>query len=441
MASNPFVPPIGLTRRDLLKVGALTPLASVACQTPVRTADSSFMDLPGAEELIPENMPQGFSQQEMAGRWLRVREGMRTSGFDCLIVPMRPEGNADVKYLTESAANWVVFPLEGQVTSIFRRRREAEEAKAGVNLDIDLRISLLNRSQVIIDCLKDSGLEKGRIGVGNLEGTLRNDEGGVSHTTLKRIRTALPGAAFSSAADLLMRVKLVRSREEIEVLKLVSRVSELGLRAITENALPGGSHGAVWFKVCEALFEASGEAAPRVSFRAGDEAGTGGGKPLAETLEAGRILNQVISASVLGYLSQVNHSMCLGPQAPADWESSFRFCVDLFHTLVDWIKPGRSFTDFGNFYRRKVEERGEYAGGVVFHSAGPMGDGPRMGPNRADENLDLVLMPGMVFTIKPRIPIKGVAAPAAQVGDPVLVTETGAERLGRRQLDVITLGS
>ncbi len=66
---------------------------------------------------------------------------------------------------------------------------------------------------------------------------------------------------------------------------------------------------------------------------------------------------------------------------------------------------------------------------------------PRMEPNRPDENLDLVLMPGMVFTIKPRIPIKGVAAPAAQVGDPVLVTETGAERLGRRQLDVITLGS
>ena len=44
-----------------------------------------------------------------------------------------------------------------------------------------------------------------------------------------------------------------------------------------------------------------------------------------------------------------------------------------------------------------------------------------------------------IFTIKPRVPIKGVATPASQIGDPVLVTEKGAERLGRRKLEVISV--
>ncbi len=56
----------------------------------------------------------------------------------------------------------------------------------------------------------------------------------------------------------------------------------------------------------------------------------------------------------------------------------------------------------GTFIDEKVQERGEYAGGVVF-TAGPMGDGLRMGPNRSDENLALVLIAEMVFTIKSRV--------------------------------------
>jgi Xaa-Pro aminopeptidase len=64
-----------------------------------------------------------------------------------------------------------------------------------------------------------------------------------------------------------------------------------------------------------------------------------------------------------------------------------------------------------------------------------------MGPTRPDENGDLVVLPGMVFTIKPRFVIDGVEKPSAQFGDPVLITEKGAERLGVREPELITLGA
>ena len=201
------------------------------------------------------------------------------------------------------------------------------------------------------------------------------------------------------------------------------------------------SRSDVWFNVFKTLLDATGEAPPRISIRAGDEANTARGRPLNEKMLPGQICGQELSGSVLGYNSQVNHSLCVGPPAPANWESAFKYCVEIFHTLVDAAKPGLSFHEYSEIYRRKVEEKGTAWWGVVYHTGGAAGDGPRMGPNRDDENSDLVIQPGMVFTIKPRFAIAGVPAPSSQFGDPVLITETGAERLGRRSPDVITLGT
>ena len=67
----------------------------------------------------------------------------------------------------------------------------------------------------IIEALRALKLERAKVGVGRLHGVPRNLEGDVNATTLQRIREALPQAAFDSAADLLMRVKLARSAEEI----------------------------------------------------------------------------------------------------------------------------------------------------------------------------------------------------------------------------------
>jgi Xaa-Pro aminopeptidase len=62
-----------------------------------------------------------------------------------------------------------------------------------------------------------------------------------------------------------------------------------------------------------------------------------------------------------------------------------------------------------------------------------------MGWGRDDENSDLVIEPGMVFTIKPRVPIPGLATPSSQIGDGVVITENGAARLGRRKLEPVSL--
>jgi Xaa-Pro aminopeptidase len=428
-------------RRELLKAGVALTASPLAASAGSAVAPAGRpLDLPGAAQLVAGNMPKAFSRSEMERRWQKLRAWMNRDGFDGLIIPSRPEGNADVKWLSESNADWVVFPAEGPLTLIFRGGEDSREVQAKSPVTFDLRVSRFNRSQLIIDRLKELGLERSRIGVGNLSGQMRNDEGGVSYVTMSKLTAAFPNATFETAVPLLMQVKLERGPEEIEVLKLASRASELAIKAIVETAGPGVLQRDVWFHVFKTLLDATGEEPQRISIRGGDEGNTAGGRPLDERFESGQICSQELSCSLLGYASQVNHTMCIGPYVPPKWESAFGYCVEIFHALVDYAKPGVSFEEYSQFYRRKVEARGTAYWGVVFHTGGAAGDGPRMGPTRQDENGDLVIKPGMVFTIKPRFAIEGVQTPSAQFGDPVLITETGAERLGRRKPDLITLG-
>lgn len=439
----------GLSRRGLfaataaVSAGAL--LGGCASNGGTVSRPRRVMHIPGQEELVPANMPAGFSRAEIERRWRKCRAWMARHDFDALLVPSRPEGNADIKWLTEAGPNWVVFPESGRPTAIFRTSEDARRFQESMPLEMNVVDSRLDRSELIIESMRDAGVGNGRIGVGNLEGTVRNDEGGVSHTTMERLEGVFPRARFDSAADFLMRIKLARGPEEIEVLRFASRASELGIKAMVETAGPGVNQREVWFQVFKALLDATGEAPGRVSLRAGAEGNTAEGQPLDEVMRTGEILSEEISASVLGYNSQVNQAVCVGPPEPAAWRSTFDYNLDLFHALLDWARPGRTFADYSAFYKQKIDERtaavgGEGYFGVVFHTGGALGDGPRMGWGRDDENSDLVIEPGMVFTIKPRVPIPGVLAPNCQIGDAVLVTATGAERLGRRRLEAITLG-
>ncbi len=241
-----------------------------------------------------------------------------------------------------------------------------------------------------------------------------------------------------------MRIKLSRGPEEIQALRLSNRIAELGIKASVETAAPGVPQRDVWFAIAKAYLDASGEQPGRITIRAGAEGNTANGKPLNEIIQSGQILSETLSAQVLGYNLQVNQTMCVGRPEPANWESTFRYNMELFESLLDWAKPGRTFADYSLFYKEEVDKRIAKVGGkpyvgVVFHTGGALGDGPRMGWSRDDENSDLVIEPGMVFSIKPRVPIPGLETPSTQIGDGVLITENGAQRLGRRKLEPIII--
>ena len=390
---------------------------------------------------------RAWSRDEVKRRWNVVRASMKERQLDALLIPGElPDG----QWLTASAAGWTLFPLQGTVTAFFSR--EALPPSIGgapiVDKDADLGLELRGSglyeqglwSPRLIEGLREQGLADARIGVGSLLDVYRNIEGSVNFTTYDRVLAAFPKARFESAVDLLMRAKLVRSPEEIAVFEKLNAVGDMGLQAMMDTARPGVPHRVMWNAVWRTMWEATGEFPARVAIAVNALGAFGGGVGTDEPLPAGGVLSQEIAGTVLGYGSQVNHSVLIGAPGPATWESSAKYCIELYHDLLAWIAPGKSYREFMEFYGKRQMATGMKPRGVMLHTSG-FGDGPRVGPGDRKEGIDLFFEAGQVFDMKAEIMIKGAEPAEAQFGDGVVVTERGARRLGSRELKLITLGA
>jgi Xaa-Pro dipeptidase len=458
----------GLSRRDLLlgaSSGVAVSLAATALPAWSESPQAGAASNPAAPKrsISPASMPKAWSAEEFRRRWQNVRQGMKENHFDCLIVPQhstqamihdRQDGDADVQYLTGIPAGWAIIPAEGKITAISSRVGSLLAEKRPIPglvmttmfadnaPDIEVRYSDEEGlwSPLIIECLKEHKMEQARIGVGSIANLFRNSEGSVTYTTCDRVRKALPQAQFDSAADILWRVKLVHSAEEIAVLEKATEVSEAGVQAMIETARPGSIHRDVWLKMYSTMVQASGERPWRLSISTRGSGNASFGFPLDDVFGSGQILGQECSGSVLGFGSQVNHSVLLGSPAPADWNAAGQYCLDLFQTLLDRVAPGKSIKEFCDFCGEKLKARGvARPGGVLIHSGG-LADLPRCGPGRMEGGDDLVFQAGMVFDLKPSVPVMQTPTPA-EFGDSLVVTEKGARRLGKRKMELITLGA
>lgn len=223
------------------------------------------------------------------------------------------------------------------------------------------------------------------------------------------------------------------------VLEKATEVSETDLQAMIETARPEAVHRDVWLSMHRAMVEASGERPWRLSISSHGGGNASFGFPLDEVMREGQILSQECSGSVLGYGSQVNHSVVFGSRAPTDRSAAGQYCLDLFHTLADRFAPGKSIKEFCDFFGEKLRARGARAGRVLIHSSG-LGDLPRWGPRRLEGGDDTVFHAGMVFDLKPTVPVKQTGT-SAQFGDSLVVTEKGTRRLGKRKMELIAVGA
>ncbi len=460
----------GISRRDLLQGASVGIAASAAAsllptfgysQRPGQPTSSPVQTKPAT--LTPASMPKGFSRDEYPRRWQKLRTLMKEKNLDGLIIPgggvEYPDEPSDVMYLTGGGGGWVVFSLDGKVVVIGGRGDESGQNAVGVELHPDGRPpgSVTGNSEAgqwspaLIRVLRQKGMSGARIGVGNLTGVPRNEEGGVSYATLDRVIKALPQAKFESAVDIMIKLKLSRSPEEIAVMEKANEVAELGVQVMLETARPGVSLLDLWLKMHETIVRASGEAATihfNLAGSGGDGAGGrlpgsytaphGGPPPADRVLRAAQVMNGQPTGRVMGYAMQVNHSVCIGSPAPANWAPAAQFCIEVFHRLLDFIAPGKTVRELNDFYLKLLAAKGlaETGTTVIFH----MGEGPRSGPNRR-EGKNLVVEPGWVFhTLKPTIPMPNVGG-YARFSDGVVVTDKGARRLGKRKLEALTLGA
>jgi len=393
-----------------------------------------------------------FSLAERDRRWKAVRELMARQGIDIIVTPNN-SGNstdfqADSRYLTHCGGGGdadvaAVFPLDGEVTAI------ATSAKlrwlSVQEWTRDVREANRRYGKVIVERLNELKPPIRRIGItglGGVDGT-RTPEGTILYRVWKQIREAFPDAELIDATPILNEVRYVKSREELDALQKSMEIIELAYQAEAAAARPGVKDWDVWAATMYALMLNGSEFPVHYNWVSGKNPPRTLTRPTLRVLERGDIIMNELEASWIGYRAQGVQPVFVAEVDPV-YRELIKVQREVFHRVCAAMTPGTSAEELGEITRRAGEAAAPRSGpaagcaaALTMHGRGAGDDGPIViQGGGSPRQLGVRLLENMVFICKPSVTTTDRAYRLTW-GDTVVVTESGARRLGKRAHDLV----
>ncbi len=387
--------------------------------------------------------PIQLSQQERDRRWALVRRLMAEQGIDVLVAfPQWMEG--DALYLANRAGA-VVFPAEGPPILVSARAESSGRPGSWIEHvqgATETGTTAAPWGQAVARCLRELGADRKRIAIAGLRGgvytLVRQPEGYANYTSVAEIREALPEAAIVDGTPIMTEARYVKSEEEIEALRRSVLIAEASADALAEHARPGVSAAEVYgYMVFEQLRR--GADPPHVAWVGGP---WGAPAPRAlgappGTIEAGWFINNEIEPAVAGYTCQIDQPVCVG-SPPALAQDMFDVGKEAFVRACELMRPGATWGQVEQEVQ-KLAAGSKFKLEFLLHGRGLGNDGPMLIPTDTHDHVkDDPIRANTIFILKP------YAYPAdgpnyddrhrynVTWGDSVVVTESGARRLGTR---------
>jgi Xaa-Pro dipeptidase len=386
-----------------------------------------------------------FSQSERSRRWGTVRDLMRRANFDALVcLPNQghwDQFGADARYLTQIGGFQtevaVIIPLESDVTTIVRGENEIEWWGLAQEWVKDIRPSRRSYGDPVIQRLKEIHAE--RVGVVGIKGLVRAPEGVVPWGVYEKLRAELPQVRFENATDLMQEARSVKSAEEIAFIERAAEIIGLAIDALVKETRPGVPESHLVAEMLKEIMKQGGEPITMLLFGAG-----GPEVPWAQRVVTGRplktgdLINTEVEAKYGGYIAQALQPISLGPR-PKELEEIFDTTKGVFEKMLKVLKPGTTFGEVVAFYQDEIRTAGYEPDGALMHGRGLGEDAPMLwGALRDFPESQARLKAGHVFIFKPAAR-KGAMRDFIRAGDTVVIEQSGARRLGKRELNFLAL--
>ena len=281
------------------------------------------------------------------------------------------------------------------------------------------------------EALRQRGISAARLGI---------EDDTVPQLQRERIAAAFPGVALVDVSQAAMRQRMVKSAEEIEVIKHGARIGDLGGEAIKAAIREGISEYEVALIGTEAMVHEIARTFPDseirdtwVWFQSGIN--TDGAHNWATTrkLQKGDILSLNCFPMTSGYYTALERTMFLG-QPDARSLELWEINVEVHRRGLELIKPGAVCKDIAAELNEIYIGHGLLANrtfgyghsfGVLSHYYG------REAGLELREDIETVLEPGMVVSMEPMITV-AEGRPGAggyREHDILVVGEDGAENI------------
>ncbi len=402
---------------------------------------------------VPEFGPV-LSLAERDRRWRGLREIMHRRGIDAILVGSFQGRERLESYLIDDFLDAiVVFPRMGEPTVLTfatgRVSRAFESARRGFALWAeDIRIGFGGAKAA--EVLTEKGLAQGRIGLVGFGPTAPGETEGLLplgfHANLTR---SLPAAAIEDFTRDFTDFILVKSDEELALLRHAARASEAACAAMIEAARPGASEAEIYAEIMHAIhLRGCDTRYPFLSLQSGPD-NIGWGAPRwtlraepPRILCAGDLVQAEIHTCYGGQEAQVQMSVALDP-VDDDIIRCERAARRSYEAGLRAIRPGVTFAEIVHAMERPIAEAGCWSKTPLLHTLTfgatgftPVNRGQLAGTHEAwiegqgagIRRGDLVLAAGMGLELEPNACL---GMKRVNLGGAVVVTEAGGEELNQ----------
>lgn len=362
-----------------------------------------------------------MSLQERDRRWEALRAAAAADGLDALVVFGHGEGRAIFQYVTnaQKVVGHFVLPTVAAPTALTGRPIGRGWVLRSGWVDDIRKVS--DAPGAMAEILTGHGITRGTIGLAGHPGAFPVDE-------VACLRGLLPGVTFRDASELVARVVMVKSDEEIAAMRETSDILREAFQAMEAVIRPGISER-------EAIAEHT-----RVMRRNGGYDGycvinrapyPSEGMPTDDFFR-GDDMFSIYSEQVgpSGYWCEVSHQYSFGPP-PAAVSAMHAIRVEAFAACVAAMKAGNTTGDIIDAMDAAYARHGYGTEGLIsyaVHGIGLTADEPPYLPGD-----HLTLEAGMILSLHPHVRFKDAAEeralPRSGPCDNVLVTASGGETL------------
>jgi creatinase len=385
-------------------------------------------DIPNGEKVMPT-----FSTTEMERRLTNLRKHMADEGLDAVLMTSYHNINYYSDFLyTSFGRNYFLVVTQSDSTTVSANIDAGMPWRRSQGSNIvytDWRRD--NYLYAVQQVLERQGLRRGRLGV---------EDDHMSTDLRRKVADALPAWTLTDVAAATMRHRMVKSPEEIELIKHGARIGDLGGEAIREAIAEGVPEYEVAIAGSNAMIREIAKTFPHaelrdtwVWFQSGVNTDGAHNWATSRRVQRGDILSLNCFPMIAGYYTALERTLFWGQ--PSDehlrlWEVN----VKVHRRGLELLKPGAVCKDIAAELNEIYDAEGLLANrtfgyghsfGVLSHYYG------REAGLELREDIETVLEPGMVVSMEPMIMV-----PEGQPGaggyrehDILVVGDDGAENI------------
>jgi Xaa-Pro aminopeptidase len=233
-----------------------------------------------------------------------------------------------------------------------------------------------------------------------------------------------PALTFVSADELLARLRMIKTPDEIAILEGAAQATDRVIRKAFESIRVGDTERKIAVEMEAELRSSGADSIEFIFLPTGSNARLAHPLPGDAQIEPGQIVRTDFGGRFGGYLSDIARTVVVHPASNEQRTTYSKLCEVHQHT-IDALRPGVSASEIFHICARKAGQLGlDFTVPHIGHGLGiGLHEHPMLAPFEAE-----VLMPGMVLCIEP---VARTDDGLFHTEDLVEITETGPRVLSR----------